>query len=1119
MAHVFRLQKKHGKNDIKDWERTQRYNSNMIDDIVDSNEEKSANKPITSIPSPFAQFNLVQTAFEYVSYKDEKGNYPNLEKLTAYNKIVSNALDVAQIFFEWDRMKELFEIIEWNRDMHLSELIDEDENNEPGHKQLGETYKLFFERDNKQNNFEHFSQMYMLHYRLGNNPLNIVGSISPTTLFMATPNDLSNISDKILFANNDRPFDDAYYPLYKRDKHFHQWLWNIKNNMFKTDAGTNKFPTLFKALDKYLDACFTKSDNERKNILRAAVPEGTFTPLYFGEGNAHQVNILGVNLCVKQKYVPNTKACDFVIHSEINQSTILALQPGFAKNNWQYLNGEYKPNEVTVPYYDPKPLEERTLPGDNTKHPYLTTSDFLSDTLIQLPASTDSKNFFAANLNDKDHTYLLPIKDIFFDYFTALDLMTRKVNGKPMCEINKKTAAIQVTLRIPVKRNNGQECIEYVRNYYTSNEIDTTHKNGRLVALEDDQMPSLALMPNVQNAGIYHVGLISSTAKLFEIHFYQGNATVSTKENGTRNEITDSIMHKAYLLTQNFDRIKLTDNCGNEGVIIPTMPRRAGNDSYTFAIDFGTTNTHIEYVKENSKTIEPFTIKDEEKQLVYLTNMSDNLTHQNIFDSDLMPTLITDSGMFHFPMRTSLVAGNKTNWDTARTVVDANVNFIYEKRNKRGCNKEYTNLKWSTDSHNQRQIECYIDHLFLLIRNKVLLNGGNLSTTKVVWSYPNSMTPSRRNKLNKIFKDAFNKYIGETPEYLSNISESIAPYIYIKQSHSAINRIVTIDIGGGTTDAVFVEDNQILGVTSFKFAADAIFGDGYTTLGTNNGLVEYFSGEIIKKVKDKGAIEEIYNAISGSGSSKDIASFLFSLVQHNEIPDNAKKSVDFNSILNFDDKYKFVFVVFYAALIYHVAQLMKEHNMDAPRHIAFSGNGSKVISILTDNNKLLTNFTRYIFAKVYGNVDCAKKLEIIYEPNANPKANTAKGACSRNTLQNNEASIQNIIPLNLRNTDTKYKDVNDQYLDEHILPSVKEFMDFVFNDLVDGFEIRKNFGVDPDSINSAKNVAYNDWLTYAKNGVQLKLDDGAEDDSIDETMFFYPIFGVINAIINEIRKG
>jgi hypothetical protein len=33
------------------------------------------------------------------------------------------------------------------------------------------------------------------------------------------------------------------------------------------------------------------------------------------------------------------------------------------------------------------------------------------------------------------------------------------------------------------------------------------------------------------------------------------------------------------------------------------------------------------------------------------------------------------------------------------------------------------------------------------------------------------------------------------------------------------------------------------------------------------------------------------------------------------------------------------------------------------------------------------------------------------------------------------------------------------------------------------------------------------------------LDDDAAEDSIDETMFFYPIFGIINAIINEIRKG
>ena len=635
------------------------------------------------------------------------------------------------------------------------------------------------------------------------------------------------------------------------------------------------------------------------------------------------------------------------------------------------------------------------------------------------------------------------------------------------------------------------------------------------MALGEDQMPSLALMPNVQNAGIYHVGLISSTENLFEIHFYNGNIIVPSNESGSRNVATAPIMHNVYCLTQNFDRIKLIDNFGNEGIVIPTMPKCNGNDSYSFAIDFGTTNTHIEYVKGNSRTIEPFTINEGENQIVYLTNMSENLAHLNIFDSDLMPTLITNSGMFHFPMRTSLVAGENTNWNAVRTTIDANVNFIYEKRNKRGCNVEYTNLKWANEDNNKQKIQCYIEHLFLLIRNKVLLNGGNLANTKIVWSYPNSMTTNRRNRLNNIFRDAFDKYIGAQDANLSNISESIAPYIYIKQSHPAVDRIVTIDIGGGTTDAVFVANNTVLGVTSFKFAADAIFGDGYTNYAMNNRLIEHFAQDIIQKVENYGAIGEIYSAISDSGSSKDIASFLFSLVQHNDIPMNAKKSVDFNRILNEDDRFKLVFVIFYAALIYHVAELMREHGMDAPRHIAFSGNGSKVISILTTDNKLLEHFTKYIFAKVYSK-DCAKDLEIIYEPNANPKANTAKGACSRGTLAIDENAIPNIIPCNLSENNVKYKDVDDQYLSTKVLPSVNKFLDFVFKDLINEFGIRDNFGVEANSITTAEEVARKDLLTYAKNGIDLKKNDGAQDDPIDETMFFHPILGVINAIINNI---
>ena len=37
-----------------------------------------------------------------------------------------------------------------------------------------------------------------------------------------------------------------------------------------------------------------------------------------------------------------------------------------------------------------------------------------------------------------------------------------------------------------------------------------------------------------------------------------------------------------------------------------------------------------------------------------------------------------------------------------------------------------------------------------------------------------------------------------------------------------------------------------------------------------------------------------------------------------------------------------------------------------PRHITFSGNGSKILQILTPSNETLENFTKLIFEKVYG---------------------------------------------------------------------------------------------------------------------------------------------------------
>ena len=56
------------------------------------------------------------------------------------------------------------------------------------------------------------------------------------------------------------------------------------------------------------------------------------------------------------------------------------------------------------------------------------------------------------------------------------------------------------------------------------------------------------------------------------------------------------------------------------------------------------------------------------------------------------------------------------------------------------------------------------------------------------------------------------------------MTESVAPYEHYRNSEASVGNIVTIDIGGGTTDIVLANDGEVRNITSFHFAADSIFG-------------------------------------------------------------------------------------------------------------------------------------------------------------------------------------------------------------------------------------------------------------------------------------------------------
>ncbi len=109
-----------------------------------------------------------------------------------------------------------------------------------------------------------------------------------------------------------------------------------------------------------------------------------------------------------------------------------------------------------------------------------------------------------------------------------------------------------------------------------------------------------------------------------------------------------------------------------------------------------------------------------------------------------------------------------------------------------------------------------------------------------------------------------------------------------------------------------------------------------------------------------------------------------------------------------DNEFKTVFIFFYAAIVYHVANLMKMRQLRIPEFITFSGNGSRIIRLISgdDDTSVLTRYTQLIFGDVYG-VNDVPPIEL--RLSVNPKEMTCKVGWNAPTSNNSIRSNQKIL--------------------------------------------------------------------------------------------------------------
>jgi hypothetical protein len=1140
-----------GANTNEDWHpRSIGYTKEEIANIPDP--AASSRKEITSIPSPFARVHLFENAFLSVSNQANKDGLKTLNDSTAYHQLVSDALDVAEIFFNFEIFNQTtnnLRFVTWKKDIEIARL-----KSNPDHRLLGETLELYLNQDDNKTKFSEIDNFYLL---FCNNVL--VGGTSPSTLFFSAYNEKFRLRSLGLGKGEDVFFDEEPCPVYKRSKTLLRYFYGL----FKTEPRLKTIMAPFwKYLDVNLKALQLERTEEWKEIQDTIINnfeynkqifEKEFKAAVTGEENTFIDIIRNISHRRIQGGVNDYGDSDFAIKSDkYNKGRKpLALQNNFAKA-LDYCGGRWKP-DIQVPYFDPNELDKRILPSVTEVYPYLTVSDFLEPHILRVTYPIENEFFFNGNpegfrVSDLtqgegipgEDSFLLPLTKRFFEFFDPEYLRQTTPDGKPVFRMIKiGTDSLEVQLLVPIKSG---DFILFKRLYRPNQIADSLKNEGAVTICRFDLgfLPLFHFDKNVKQIVTLTDGDTLPTTRHFDysLEFYTSdlkNVPASAKRSRQ-----DKIKHqqfvtsKYYTLDNYYDFIQVS-NGQNHGVIIPKWQEKSkGNKKANIAIDFGTTNSFVAVALEGEQP-QPLEITGKERFLITLSESwvkpIPNQLKEVILRS-LLPFTLGKGQECFLPMRTIISEIQGINHSQAVTGTDISIPFFFERRLLLLNEETITNLKWlklseASGDANMVRVEAYIGMLLFLARNYVLNKGATLENIKLTWLYPSSMSEQSKNIFGRTWDRLAKNYLGDTVK-VERHSEAIAPF-YAFGKHiekSGDKPVLNIDIGGGTSDVVILHESKPVYSTSFRFAGNTVFGNGYAESNMrNNGLVRLLKDDINQWFdNNSGKIFNLNDAYRGdTGISKmgsaDINSLFFSIETNREVATSGVKAISYANMLSDREDVKVGFLFFFASIVYHLAKLMKELDLPMPRQLAFSGKGAGIIALLDAHpqRKNAAGLAQIIFQKIYDVKQYHPEgLEILM--GESPKESTCYGAINlvRDNINIEEPPTAILLNrdnvfINERNKsgeEVRYKNLDEQLLNS-IEEEIKTYIDFFFQ-LNQEFSFSAKFGaLTGDKLTKCKGVLGADLKNNLKVGLAERKKSVDSDDHVNEPLFFYPLIGSI----------
>lgn len=1089
MNKIFRLHKD-GATANTGWFDSSKITTKQISSII-----SDGKKIATSIPSPFAQIDLVKSAFQWVSQNGIDGQ-------TSQHKLVSDALDVGQLFFLSHLYKGL-RIVEWSPKKGFKKLK---ESNDPKHNGLGETLDIYFEQDKSVYNFDLIDKFYFIFY-----DGYLVGGTSPSTLFFASPDaeKLVSNSNISIVRGTDTLLDDEYASLVEREHDFIKYIYALSESKAFRDylriAGKDEFYNYLIACKSYLP---TELRAEIASYNANSINKFQHCPVT--SSGSDFVSVIGIPLGLKDENIGSIKdESDFVITSAISDKKPLILPCDSFSPDWVFTTKDIKWHRDLMLNNIPKenkaiPSESR-LPVQGDQYFWLSQDNFLTDTIIKLPYQIDKNSFELCGGSQ----YLLPLKESFFEYFETSEIhnivsVKEQVSG-----------GVEVRLEIPVRCGH----VPFKKVYSVNNIINYEFYFSILPFIKVEQWKQK------YTVGMIDVEYSERNRKNISFQFFKQGKGITQSPKVNRIDGNDTDLTSYVSVPEYFDCIEISvDN--NKSFVIPKMKEyHAKNYSFEYAIDFGTTNTHIEFKNQDS-VISELSIGSQEplwKSLLDKNESSNSrfIKEERHFEIELLPNEI-HSSQIGFPTRTVLSENVKIDYNKHNELFKhVNNYFHFNDVNASESFSLHLNLKWSdyTNEVQRKRLELYIEFLINLTYLHSIVNNAQVIKTKIKWFFPVSMSSFQRGILKELWEEKYDLIYGQFDDTggISNMPESIAPYYYYKYKQGVLGNSISIDIGGGTADIALFDENKPISIGSFRFGANSIFGDSYGNTHEHNGYVNKFKKQAVTYLRNSEIPVKatILDTILGKyNSSEDFSSYLFALKT------KTKGDFDYAKLILTEPNIKLGVLIYFSGISYYISKHIKSTQNSLPENILFSGTGSKSL-LLIDKSEGFKNITELIkyFGDKVGCIIPNKPFETKLSDVS--KEITAKGGLLNTDKHDVEykywlGSSENKL-FGLHDS-LRFQDISES-IKEEILDSTKDLFR-IMDSFFESHNIFDLFGIKVEAYDEFKSKRELKLIEFLNEGIKIKMDKSNLKPSspVEETLFFYPLIGLINRISYDLSK-